>query len=215
MAMREALVALYEHWEDVRARLDAETGAELIELLTVLDAESDDEARNAVARRLIRLVRDHLPPGHPVLAALLRGGEPRFATADLHRLDDLLADLRSRSGPRNTAEAEPDAWLIAAPALSVEEIRARGLDPEDPGLIRLRRDDGPDRLPAFQFGGDGRPRDLVMHINRLLDADEDPWGVADWWLGRNAWLDGIPAALLGHVEDDRLLAAAEAELTEA
>ena len=32
---------------------------------------------------------------------------------------------------------------------------------------------------------------------RLLDADDDPFGVADWWLGRNAWLEGVPADLIG------------------
>jgi len=36
--------------------------------------------------------------------------------------------------------------------------------------------------------------------------------VADWWLGRNAWLDAIPADLIGQVDDALLVRAARAEL---
>lgn len=49
---------------------------------------------------------------------------------------------------------------------------------------------------------------------QLLDAAEDPWGVADWWLGANAWLGAVPAQLLGRVADDVLLDAARAVLVE-
>ena len=52
----------------------------------------------------------------------------------------------------------------------------------------------------------------MLTINRLLDADDDPFGVADWWLGRNAWLDAIPADLIGQVAAALLVRAARAEL---
>ena len=53
---------------------------------------------------------------------------------------------------------------------------------------------------------------MVLAVNRLLDADEDPWGVADWWLGGNARLGAVPAQLLGRGHDDLLAAAARAVL---
>ncbi len=55
---------------------------------------------------------------------------------------------------------------------------------------------------------------MVVAVNRLLDADDDPWGVADWWLGANAWLDAVPARLLGTPGEHGLLAAARAEIAE-
>jgi hypothetical protein len=86
----------------------------------------------------------------------------------------------------------------------------RGLDRADPDLIRLERDDGGEQWPAFQFGPDGAPLSLVKIVNRMLDADIDPWGVADWWLGHNQWLDGVPARLIGQVTDSDLIDAARA-----
>ncbi|MGJ3560402.1 hypothetical protein ACR6C2_25330 [Streptomyces sp. INA 01156] len=42
----------------------------------------------------------------------------------------------------------------------------------------------------------------------------DPWGAADWWLGGNSWLHGVPADLLGALPDEELEGAA-LELVEA
>jgi hypothetical protein len=47
-------------------------------------------------------------------------------------------------------------------------------------------------------------------VNDLLDVANDPVGAADWWLSRNAWLDGQPSQLIGVVPDDHLLRAARA-----
>ncbi len=52
---------------------------------------------------------------------------------------------------------------------------------------------------------------MVLAVNRLLAARDDPWGVADWWLGGNAWLADVPAELLGEVDDEVLVRAARAE----
>ncbi len=101
-------------------------------------------------------------------------------------------------------------WLLAEAALTEDEVRDRGQDPGDPGLLRLDRDDGGEQWPRFQFGPDGAPLPVVRTINRMLDAEADPWGVADWWLGHNQWLDGVPARLLGDVDDDLLIEAARA-----
>ncbi|GGR74478.1 MULTISPECIES: hypothetical protein [Streptomyces] len=83
--------------------------------------------------------------------------------------------------------------------------------PDDPaaGLIRLRDPDDGFRYPRFQFRpGTAEPLPVVRRINVLLRADRDPWGAADWWLGGNRWLGGVPAELLGVVPDDALERAA-------
>ena len=99
--------------------------------------------------------------------------------------------------------------LLAEPALTAAELEEIfGIAAEQPELIRLRASGGPEQLPAFQFDGEGRPRPLVLAINGMLGAAADPWGVADWWLGPNLWLDAVPANLLGAGLDEQLLAAA-------
>jgi hypothetical protein len=101
--------------------------------------------------------------------------------------------------------------IMEEPVLTAEELRdVFGVEPEEPELIRLRPREGVEVLPAFQFDGEGRPRPLVLTVNGLLGAAGDPWGVADWWLGPNLWLDAVPATLLGAGLDDQLLAAARA-----
>jgi hypothetical protein len=116
-----------------------------------------------------------------------------------------------RGDPMESHEiaAQAEARLLAAPALSANEVFGMGADPGHQHLIRLDSDDGV-RLPAFQFDAAGQPIGLVLHINEMLDADSDPWGVADWWLGKHSWLAGSPADALGEVPDDMLLASARA-----
>ena len=113
-----------------------------------------------------------------------------------------------------TRTARRKDWLLAAPAVDQAEVRRRGVDPGSPALIRIGRSGQAPRWPAFQFDPAGQPYPVVTEINVLLDADHDPWGVADWWLGRNAWLDACPADLIGRGEDERLIAAARAVLRE-
>lgn len=53
-------------------------------------------------------------------------------------------------------------------------------------------------FPAFQFDArDRRVRSIVAEINRRLDARNDPWGVASWWLSPTAFGDDprLPAEL--------------------
>ncbi|OYP14368.1 MULTISPECIES: hypothetical protein [Streptomyces] len=79
----------------------------------------------------------------------------------------------------------------------------------DAGLIRLRDPDRGIRYPRFQFRpGTAEPLPVVRRINVLLRADRDPWGAADWWLGGNRWLGGVPAELLGVLPDEALERAA-------
>jgi hypothetical protein len=100
--------------------------------------------------------------------------------------------------------------LLQVPALTVEEVRQRGADPADPGLIRLDRSDGGQQWPAFQFAPHGGPLPVIRAVNQLLDAAGDPLGAAEWWLSRNSWLGDQPSLLIGHVPDDYLVQAARA-----
>jgi hypothetical protein len=63
-------------------------------------------------------------------------------------------------------------------------------------------------VPAFQFDPAGLPYRVVVDVNRVLDADDDPWGAADWWLGPNAWLNAAPADRIGQLSDEALLSVA-------
>lgn len=65
--------------------------------------------------------------------------------------------------------------------------------------------------PAFQF--DPERRDVfpvVRAVNELLDAVDDPWGVASWWVSRHARLGVRPVDLVGTERAEDLVAVAEA-----
>ncbi|GAA0415178.1 hypothetical protein Acor_78620 [Acrocarpospora corrugata] len=198
----ELINLLLDHLDDVRARLSTARRARLDGLINDLrDAGGDVAAIGDLAVELrIELQLAGLPEDHPVRRALPAGTRlnPGLPVIDwgsvIARLqpEDLRRVIRRR--------------LLAAPAFRVDQVD----DPEDPDLIRLERADGDVQLPAFQFQESGRPRPLVLRINRLLEADEDPWGVAGWWLGPNAWLGTVPAQLLDRPREPELLMAARA-----
>ncbi|WP_405907105.1 hypothetical protein OG742_17945 [Streptomyces sp. NBC_00828] len=123
----------------------------------------------------------------------------------------------SQEGTELVAETDPVAAVIAAARRRLLAAPSRaaapagspsaGTGPADV-IVLADPQDGP-RSPDFQFDPDtGLPLDIVVRINRILLADRDPWGAADWWLGGNSWLGGPPAALLGRVPDDLLADAA-------
>ena len=100
--------------------------------------------------------------------------------------------------------------LLRAPAYTIEQLPAtRGDGPPD-SLIQLPGPDGSSRFPAFQFNERGIPRHVVLVVNEILRAGQDPWGVADWWLSVNSWLARPPVDLLGLGRDADLVAVAQA-----
>ncbi|MEU6236129.1 DUF3168 domain-containing protein [Kitasatospora sp. NPDC047058] len=245
--LADVLDTLREHWDEVWELLDDPARATLTELV---NGPHEDPER--AARSIVRLVRRHVPAGHPVRAALdlsvsrYSDGSAPDAEASSHRLRIALTgltgvaallagrhvlqarraqaddarpdDTPATAGPPAevaTPPADADDWLLAAPSVTAADYRSGGHDPGSPDLIRLTDRDGTVRLPSFQFtDASGRPHPLVVTINRLLDAADDPWGVADWWLGANAWLDAVPARLLGTPAERSLLPAARAEIAE-
>jgi hypothetical protein len=239
--MTEVILALAEHWSEIIPLLgDAQRTAVAGPAQRLLSA-GDAAVRQDAALDIVEIVAPLLPAGHPVRRALAADSHRLAGSAvdwnppvDLLRArlaagPSLLAATRpdsaadpgeagpagGRAAGEGDADREAEDWLLAAPAADLAEIRQHGLDPADPGLIRIGRPAGDARWPRFQFDPSGQPRAVVTQINLLLDADRDPWGVADWWLGPNAWLDATPADLLGQADDGRLVDAARAALREA
>jgi hypothetical protein len=215
VAVADAIAALLANWDDVIARLSPEAGAELRQLLVELRGPG----RQVAADRIADLLDEGLPVRHPVRVALNKGDLFAPSAADW---DTLSADLIERAELSLGIAAASDApsvadilrivteRLLAAPALSEQQVRQHGTDPADPGLVRLTRPDGSYQWPAFQFLPGNGLHPVVRAINLLLHAARDPIGVADWWLSRNSWLDGRPSELLGRVPDQDLLGAAQA-----
>jgi hypothetical protein len=223
MGLRRAMAVLAEEWENLEQQLSPEQFGELSELAAEFAGEGDPGMSMDIAKRITDLLFEWLPVDHPVLRALRESTDrfrgPASRAADMRTWFRLAEALGARLGdPAPTAEEvmrEGSEWLLAATAFDGDEVRARGLDPGDPDLILLHRADGTERWPAFQFGPDGGLRSVVRTINRILDAADDPYGAADWWLGRHGQLGDAPARLIGRVPDERLIAVARAVEIEA
>ena len=212
-----------EHHDSIRDRLTDEQYQLLLTRLQALADTPPDDAR-AVRRafQAVRLCLVVLPFDHPVREALdsvrLVGTAP-VSRPTVLRTRDLLARLMADPPPPpDTAAiiAVVERRLLDAPALSAAEVRARyrGSTPP-PELIRLNDPDLGDRYPEFQFEpGCGAPYEVVLEVNRVLLADADPWGAADWWLSGNAWLGGGPPAALLGIRPDRELVRAAVALVE-
>jgi hypothetical protein len=212
--------ALAQYWGEISSRLSADTVRLVISLAGQLERASAKDALQAI-QEIGRVLDQVLPrDDHPVRRAL-DASEPRSATftQDWRELaSQLLTEAESSDLTGATAPAPSAAevtfwtgrWLLGQAAFDEDDLRDRGQLPDDRDLIRLDREDGGEQWPAFQFGPGGAALALVRTVNRLLDAGEDPWGVADWWLGHNQWLDGVPARLIGQIPDDLLIAAARA-----
>jgi hypothetical protein len=211
MAVEDAIVALRDHWDDVVSHLGAAKTQELRDLVEELDGPGHIRA----ATRIADLLVEELSPDHPVRRALAQGYLLAPPVADwsalklsLHTLAWRLTDADPRTG--DSILADVLARLLRAPTLTEDELRHRGADPADPGLIRLDRPGGGHQWPEFQVAAGGGLVPVVRAVNELLDAAGDPIGAADWWLSRNAWLDGQPSLLIGVVPDDYLVRAARA-----
>ncbi|GAA2207290.1 hypothetical protein GCM10009850_027480 [Nonomuraea monospora] len=215
------LRTLAKHLPDVRSHLDADDQDELDRLLSELQRPTGRERLNDLVISIMDVVEPWLPPGHPVRRAIPTGIR-RLDRADepVDQAGAMWGELIERYGHRLLPEM-PDPSRSPAELLAAVQRRLLGAPSHLPGevadgygagLVRLDTPEGTTRLPAFQFDADGRARPLVLLVNSLLNAEEDPWGVADWWLGGNAWLGAAPADLIGTERDDDLVAAAQAEL---
>lgn len=212
MAIEDALAALADYRDEVLSELGPQAARNLAAQVKRLENPAErEDALGAIAGILI----EGLPPRHPVRRKL--AGGDLFAPPVLD-----WPELAAAFGTQELPAQEPSALsaadilsavtarLLAAPALTEEEVRQRGADPLDHGLIRLDRPDGSQQWPAFQFARDSGPISVVRSVNIMLHAARDPVGVADWWLSQNGRLNGQPSQLLGQVPDEDLIGAARA-----
>ncbi|MEO3788433.1 hypothetical protein ABGB12_34320 [Actinocorallia sp. B10E7] len=164
--------------------------------------------------RLNTLLLDHLPPDDELVALVLdtEGDTFRSTTAVVEpaSLAELREEARRLLAELSTPAASPIIERARERLLGEPARDAMPGDTTEPGLLLLNERDGTLRTPLFQFDADGRVLPVVREVNRLLHADEEAWSAADWWFGDNSLLDGVPAALLGHIDDHRLVTAARA-----
>ncbi|MFE6887156.1 hypothetical protein [Streptomyces sp. NPDC057694] len=212
------LAALTRDVDGVRNLLSEIDRRELDRLLAMFAHAPDEQGAEAVGAAVVLHLMNSLPSGERQRLRL------RAPTADPDR--GVLRELAAVFGYRQPATGQPvdeppppaaggTPWerirtrLLSEASFSEEQVELLlGQDPWHRHLIRLSDATGEVRLPTFQFGPDGAPLPVVLSINEELRADVDPWGVADWWLGRNHWLDTPPARALGRVPDDELIAVA-------
>ena len=221
MAIEDAITALSRSWADVAGRLGPGQLREMRDLVAALVGPAHDEAM----ARIADLLEVTLPPEHPVIQALFEGHLSEPATLDWTVISDqlrneieaALADVQepeAESRPGQAILRRVADRVLQAAALTADQVRERGGDPDDPGLIRLERADGRPQWPAFQFDPHDGPRPVIREVNDLLDASADPFAAADWWLSRNSWLGDRPSVLIGRVPDDYLVRAARAVSSE-
>ncbi|RKN47226.1 hypothetical protein D7294_00175 [Streptomyces hoynatensis] len=174
------------------------------------DAVAARRAALGIGRALLSL-----PLDSPLRAAV--ADRPRLATGAgdaptlvAERAREVLRRLAAQAPSPEEIVARARRRLLAAPARSEAELDPRtAADPLAAGLIRLTDAERGARYPDFQFDPGGGPRPVVRRVNRMLLAEQDPWGAADWWLGANRWLGGVPAELIGRVPDELLAEAAQ------
>ncbi|MDE2932723.1 MAG: hypothetical protein OXS47_02495 [Chloroflexota bacterium] len=139
------------------------------------------------------------------------GGEPRQVLDDVGQA--LLAQARLQGDAIRMIWREPmlepkdAAVALGAKATNREKVRQYR---ERSWLLGLPSGRGY-LYPAFQF--DHERRDIfaeVRAVNERLDAANDPWGVASWWISPHSRLGRRPADLVGTGRGDDLVAVAAA-----
>jgi hypothetical protein len=126
-------------------------------------------------------------PGVPWAALELRLAIERNAPAAAPNPDAVDDDAESR--------------VFSVPMYEVEHA-------EGPLLVLER--EGHEYAPAFQFDPEGRVLAAAAIVNEILDARDDPWGAASWWLTPHATLGGIPADLVRVGDPNDVVTAATA-----
>ncbi|MEU6844296.1 DUF3168 domain-containing protein [Streptomyces sp. NPDC046716] len=212
------LAALMRDFDGVRNRLSETDRRELDRLLAMFADRPDEQGAEAIGAAVVLHLMNSLP-GDERQRLRLQAPGVELDRGVLRELAAVFGYRRPAAGPPEDGPSAPAAggtpWerirtrLLSEASLSEEQVELHlGQDPWHRHLIRLTDATGEVRLPTFQFGPDGTPLPVVLSINEELRADVDPWGVADWWLGRNHWLDTPPARALGRVPDDELIAVA-------
>lgn len=168
-------------------------------LVTTLFGHEDESYAGwrALAERPARGAATLEPPMLVASAAALR----------LRVEEDVLA---ATAAERSEADDPEQVERDAEDRLWVVPMCEPPPDEEGSSVIVLERA-GERLAPAFQFAGEeGEVAAGVAEVNRLLDASEDPWGAASWWLTPHEALHAIPADALRAGEGEIVVAAARA-----
>lgn len=213
MALADALLAATDAWPRLLQQLEpAELEVVRSELAAAVHGTDWDPGV------LIATLLAHEPEDHPAWLALTLSTERR-TTAE--RASVLAAAMTLRLAIEMSAADLIDTWPVrTADADQVERAAEQRIwtVPMKPvhdtrisreQLVVLERD-GREVAPAFQLDGEGRVLQTAAEVNRLLDAADDPWGAAAWWLTPHATLHAIPADALRAGDGQTVLAVAAA-----
>jgi hypothetical protein len=208
MAIPAMIVALAEQWDRVDAALRPDTRERLRELVVALADSVDHEQRVDLRAAIARVLFEGLPDDDPVVKIGNRFSGPAAA------LEPALAEATTSIRLRLADRAPWSAYhrILTTSCEDIRSLRRRGIDPDIPHLIRLDRVDGSVVIPSFQLDDAGHPTEFVLRVNRLLGAQDDPWGAADWWLSTNSWLHEPPVRLLPRPGRESVVAAAVAAM---
>ncbi|HVS12140.1 MAG TPA: hypothetical protein VMS76_19925 [Planctomycetota bacterium] len=172
-------------------REDSEV-AEGAEADAVLDTVADLAAKHPRLRSKGPLIRSLLAwEAELGSIALSLGGGPRRVL----RAEDLASERQARLAGESMARIWEEEML--EPRAAAEALGAAATNRQKVADLRQRSvlvglPHGNRYLyPAFQFDlARKRVRPVVAEVNQLLEAAEDPWGVASWWVSPNGWLGG-------------------------
>ncbi|MFC7449912.1 hypothetical protein [Rhodococcus daqingensis] len=173
---------------------------------------------------LIELIRSELA-SRPTLS-LVAGRVSHLLLAGQVDGDDPILDLIDPGNVLDEKTVMRDAveYILSFPHLSAGEVavkyRKTWANPSDAlrkragqiiGLKQGRRY----RYPEFQFSLPEDATELVRRSNVALGAEDDPWGVASWWLSPNPAAAGRPSPVdlleAGDLEQVAALVRAEVE----
>ena len=218
---------LTDYWDRIWSGLGPQQRDQVASAARELARTSPDQPVNPALHAFLDAVSSGLPEGDPIrfvaptTQSSSSGGSAEAAAAvEPEPEPEFFPDPEARKALNSMLSARLAAivrWqvrsrLLAEPSFTAAEVQARGVDPDSNEVIRLPGDDNGEnvepRFPAFQFDPDGSIRATVAQVNVLLGASTDPWGAADWWLGRNARLGAVPAESLGSDDAELLEAAA-------
>lgn len=209
MALADALVFAAKAWPRLREGL---TPDEVTEITRALAAAVHGASWDPNA--LMGTLLAHEPDDDPAWEALAASSARRTAAPAplmLAAATRLRFAIETTPPERTEPGLGPDAversaeqrlWL--APMQQLSETTA----PRSTLLVLVRQ--GREVAPTFQFDSWGNVLPAVADVNAELDASEDPWGAASWWLTPHAGLQAIPADALRTGDEDLVLAAAAA-----
>lgn len=175
-----------------------------------------DQVFESVAPTVNALLRASLV-ADPVADAF--AGRPNIIddAAEWLSADDVLRIARVRG--------QAEAAILRQPMLRSSDLAAvlgsKATNPRDFARALRQRSDvvalprqGGFLIPAFQVDrGRSEIWPIVVEINRLLGASDDPWAVASWWCSPDPHLGQPPAELVAEADRaDELRMAARREL---